>query len=50
LLLGVKDGAEANTGLVPAAVAPAELSTGVIDAPLQSPITPAAKFGVMVQV
>jgi len=50
LLIGVSDGAEAETGLAPDAVAPDEFSIGVSDAPLHAPITPAAKFELMVQV
>jgi hypothetical protein len=50
LLLGVIEGAEAETGLTPEAVAPEEFSIGVSEAPRHAPITPAAKLGLIVQV
>jgi hypothetical protein len=50
LLTGVSDGAETVSGVKPAFVAPPEFSTGATDAPLQSPITPMAKFAVIVHV
>ena len=50
LLLGVIEGAEADTELAPEAVAPEAFSIGVSEAPRHAPITPAAKLELMVHV
>jgi len=46
LWVGVSEGAETETGVMPEVAVPAEFSTGTTEAPRHAPITPATKFAV----